>query len=90
MKRRNITPWQVGEQAPYLTISTAQVFLIGNSTLLIVCLGSRIDLCKDLSNELDHTDGVWDGQPVVWINGIVRGGRRLSMACTVVLTIATA
>jgi hypothetical protein len=74
VKRRNITPWEVGEQAPYLTISTAQLFLIGHSTLLIVYLGCGIELCKDLSKELDHTHGVWDGQPIVRINGIVRGG----------------
>ena len=58
---------------PYLTISPAQLLLIGNSALLIVCLGCRIELCKDFSNELDHTGGVRNGQPVVRINGIVRG-----------------
>jgi len=66
------------------------LLLIGKSTLLIVCLGDRIELCKDLSNELDHTDGIRNGQPVVWINGIVRGGLRLSMSRTGVLTISTA
>ena len=90
MKRRDITPWEVGEQAPDRTISAAQLFLIGHGTLLIVCLGCRIELCQDLGNELDHMDGIRNGQPVMWINGIVRGSLRLRMFCTVVLTISTA
>src|SRR5262245_50650839 len=67
VKRCNITPWEVGEEASYFTISAAQLFLIGRCALLIVRLGCRIKLCKDLSNKLDHTDGIRYGQPVMWI-----------------------
>src|SRR5882724_7509001 len=86
MKRGNVTPWEICQQATYLGIGTAQLLLIGAGTLLIGCLSFWIELSKDLRNGLYHTYGVRNGQPVVRIDGIRRRGMRLGMSCPMGLT----